>query len=103
MLGNKQELAAKFERQLQDLARAWRDRGVDTRGIASGSLPGHEKVAGWINAPGSRPRFDEVAQKLGRDWTVEALTTHQEFRPLFEGMAGVLAKAEARLSGAILD
>lgn len=98
-----QELAAMFERELQGVARAWRERGIDTRGIVSGSTAATTKVAGWINAPGSRKRFDEVIQKLGRPWTVEEKVLSEKFRPLFVGWYGVLEKSEGRLSGQVAD
>lgn len=43
--------------------------------------------------------FDEVVQKLGQGWTVEALVTRQEFRLLFSDP--VLVNAENRLSGTL--
>lgn len=97
------ELVAMFERELQSVARAWREQGIDTFGIVSGSTPPVLQVVWWINKLDSRARFDEVVQQLGREWTVEALVLKDRFRPLFADWRGVLHKAEGRLSGEVTD
>ena len=97
------ELVAMFERELQSVARAWREQGIDTFGIVSGSTPPVLQVVWWINKLDSRARFDEVVQQLGRERTVEALVLKDRFRPLFVDWRGVLHKAEGRLSGEVTD
>jgi hypothetical protein len=97
------ELVAMFERELQSVARAWREQGIDTFGIVSGSTPPVLQVVWWINKLDSRARFDEVMQQLGREWTVEALVLKDRFRPLFVDWRGVLHKAKGRLSGEVTD
>jgi len=97
-------LNERFESDVFGLMGAWRQQSIDTRGIASGSSGcSLSKVCGWINAPGSRPRFDQVQEKLGERWTVEALLLDERYVSIARRHPDALVKARGRLDGSVID
>jgi len=96
---DQEELLEAFKSDVFGLMGVWRGKGIGTRGIASGSDGcSHLKVGGWINAPGSRPIFDQVLDELGSDWTVESVYLQSRYDPLINHSAS-REKAKQRLDG----
>lgn len=90
------DLREAFRADVFGLLPTWRDKAIDTRGIASG-VGGCEihKVADWILRSGSRKRFDQVIQNLGPAFTVES----RLLDPKYEGIASEYPEAREKASG----
>lgn len=97
------DLAQSFRREAAQRATQWKKLGVKTSGWNSGADQcGHERVAGFVLAPGSRKRFDEIVQKTGSDrLTLERLVTKSMYQDLFG--EHVRKHAKARLLGNTRD
>lgn len=100
MSSRNEELEERFRSEIFGLMGQWREKGVDTRGVASRSFGcSIKKVAGWIRTAGSRSEFDSVIRQLGPSWTVESVFLRPEFEPLREIYPVETAKARDRLFG----
>lgn len=98
MVASEDELVRQLHGRTLDLKRAWARVGIDLRGIAQ--ITRRENTAvmmmgAYITSPGSRARFDDVVQKLGHEWTLEALAVDPRFSGLFNER--VLVEARSRL------
>lgn len=97
-----ERLEASFQREAAQGATQWKKLGVITTGWNSGAEQGSSwKVGGYISAPGSRKRFDEVVQKAGHRLTLERLVRKPMYEELFP--CRVLDKAQGRLDGTVAD
>lgn len=98
------ELREAFHADVFGLMTSWREKGIDTRGIASGiGGCGIYKVADWILRSGSRPRFDQVIKELGPQFTVENRLLDPKYDEIASDYPEALFKAEQRLLGRVAD
>jgi hypothetical protein len=94
------DLRQEFHDDVFGLLPSWRDKGIDTRGIASG-VGGCEihKIADWILRSGSRKRFDQVLQTLGPAYTVESRLLDPKYELISSRYPDACEKAKGRLYG----
>lgn len=94
------DLREYFRADVFGLMSAWREKRIDTRGVASGTEGCQiQKVAWWILTRGSRPKFDRVLRELGPRYTVEARLLDPRYSEIAAGFPEAVAKANARLLG----
>lgn len=98
------DLREAFHADVFGLLPAWRGKGIDTRGIASG-VGGCEihKVADWILRSGSRKRFDQVIRNLGPAYTVESRLLDPKYEEISSAFPEACEKASGRLYGHVTD
>lgn len=98
------DLREAFHADVFGLMPAWREKGIDTRGIASG-IGGCEihKVADWILRSGSRKRFDQVIRELGPSFTVESRLLDSKYEGIASEYPEACEKASGRLYGHVTD
>jgi len=98
------DLKEAFHADVFGLMPSWRDKSIDTRGIASG-IGGCEihKVADWVLRSGSRKRFDQVIRELGPSHTVESRLVDPRYEEIAAAYPDAVRKATGRLLGQVKD